>query len=220
MQKISTVLVTDFDGTITKKDFFHHVIDKLLEEGDLAPWKDYESGIITHFEALNRIFQKIRLSKEALHEFILELPVEECFMDTVDFCRGNSIDIYIVSAGADYYIKYILERLGVTNHINLITNKSDYNPDTGLQMFKVGEDFAFYSNNYGVDKRLVVEHLKNSNKTVVYAGDGVPDYKAAKLADVVFARGQLLDLCRENSVKAYELDSYCSVLEYLKDNNK
>lgn len=216
MRKIDTALVTDFDGTITKIDFFHLVIDRLLEERDIEPWEDFEAGKITHFEALKRIFEKIRLTTEELHEFIREIPVEECFLDTVEFCRKNNIDIYIVSAGADYYIKYILEKLGVKNNINIVANKSLYKPGAGLEMFRLDEDSPFYSYEYGVAKANAVKHLKNQNKKVVFAGDGTPDFVAAKEADKVFARGALLKLCRKNNVEADELDSYCRVLEYLK----
>jgi len=214
---MNTVLVTDFDGTITKKDFFYHVIDELLEEKDLAPWNDYQTGKITHFEGLNRIFQKIHLEKEELHELILELPVEECFVNTVNYCKENNISIYIVSAGADYYIKFILDYLGVQDNIHIISNTSAYSQKTGLEMFKLEEDSPFYSYNYGVDKGNVVKYLKNQGKHVVFAGDGTPDLAAARHADVVFARGILMELCRKNGIKAQELDSYCSVLEYLKD---
>ena len=213
---MSTVLVTDFDGTITKKDFFYHVIDELLEEGDLKPWEDYQSGKITHFEGLNRIFQKIHLKKEELHELILELPIEECFVNTVNYCKENNISIYIVSAGADYYIKFILNYLGVQDNIHIISNKSTYSQETGLEMFKLEEDSPFYSYNYGIDKGNVVKYFKNQNKHVVFAGDGTPDLAAARHADVVFARGVLMELCKKNGVKAQGLDSYCRVLEYLK----
>lgn len=219
MCKINTVLVTDFDGTITKIDFFYLVIEKLLEEKDLVPWKEFEAGKITHFEALNRIFQKIRLTKEKLHDLILEMPLEECFLSTVNYCLENNIDIYIVSAGADYYIKFILDSLGIKDNVKIIANYSEFTPETGLTMSRIKEDSPFYSYNYGIHKGNAVKYHKNQNKTVVFAGDGTPDFIAAKEADKVFARGALLKLCKENGVEAEELDSYCRVLDYLKNNN-
>ena len=61
-EKNKIVLITDFDGTIIKKDFFWYIIEKLMTEEDALPWKDYQAGKITHFEALNRIFAKIHIS--------------------------------------------------------------------------------------------------------------------------------------------------------------
>ncbi len=219
MQKINTVLVTDFDGTITKKDFFYYVIDKLLEEGDLLPWEEYQAGKITHFDALNGIFQKIRLPEKELHELILELPVEECFVETVKFCHENNINIYIVSAGSDYYIKLILDSLSIRDNLNIIANGGSYSLETGLIMSRINEVLPFYSHNYGIDKKNVVKLLKKQGKKVVFAGDGIPDFAAAKEADKVFARGTLLGLCRQNGLECIELDAYCRVLEYLKEQN-
>lgn len=212
---MNTVLVTDFDGTITKIDFFHRVIDELLAKDDITPWHEYEAGRITHFDALNLIFRKIKLSVSELNEFILELPVEEDFSDTVAYCQKAGIPVYIVSAGADYYIKYILNRLKLGDSIEIIANRSAYSPAKGLQMFRLAEDSPFYSYNYGVDKENVVKYLKNTHDRVIFAGDGTPDFYAAKHADIVFARGQLLKLCRDNGVQAGELNSYRVVKDCL-----
>ena len=211
------VLITDFDGTIIKKDFFYHIIDKLMSEEDIKPWKDYQAGKITHFEALNTIFQKIHLNEEDLHKIILELPVEDCFSELVAFCNDNNIDIYIVSAGADYYINVILDFLGVKNSVNLIANESTYSKKDGLQMTKLSEDSIFYSQNYGIDKEAVIKFMKNKYELTIFAGDGVPDYNAAIWANIVFARGELLELCKEHNINYIELDSYCQVFDYLKN---
>jgi len=217
-EKGKKVLITDFDGTIIKKDFFWYIIEKLMTEEDVQPWKDYQAGKITHFEALNRIFGKIHINEEELHKIILELPVEDCFTELVSYCNENNIDIYIVSAGADYYINVILDFLGVKNSVNLIANESTYSPKNGLQMTKQSEDSVFYSENYGISKEAVMKFLKSKYELTVFAGDGTPDYNAALWADVVFARGTLLELCKEHNIDFIELDSYCKVFDYLKSN--
>ncbi len=219
MKNNSCVLATDFDGTISKKDFFWHIIDKVLTEKDIEPWDDYKEGRITHFEGLNRIFRKIRLEIKDLHQLIIDIPVEECFTETMKFCLDNNINVYIISAGADYYIKLILEKLNIKNNIKIIANQSVYSPKHGLVMEKYTQEQEFYSYNYGVNKAGVIKYLKSNYKKVVFAGDGTPDYAAAKHADVVFARGDLMRQCRENNLKVYKLDSYCNVLDYLKNNN-
>lgn len=212
------VLVTDFDGTIIKKDFFFHIIEKLMTKEDAQPWEDYLARKITHFEALNRIFQKIHVSEEELNKIILEMPVEECFTELVEFSTENKIDIYIVSAGADYYINVILDSLGVKDCVNLIANKSTYSKENGLQMTKLAPDSVFYSENYGINKESVIKFLKDRYDLTVFAGDGTPDYNAAKWADKVFARGTLLELCKKHNIPFEELDSYCRVFDYLREN--
>jgi len=217
-QENSCVLATDFDGTVIQRDFFWHIIDRILTEEDIEPWRDYEADRITHFDALNLIFQKIHVSTEELHKLIYEIPIEECFADTMRVCKEKSIPVYIISAGADYYIRLILDALGIKDSINIISNESKYNKEDGLVMNKLPETSVFYSENYGIDKAGVIKFLKSKYEKVIFAGDGVPDFPAAEHADVVFARGALLELCSKNNLETYSLDSYCNVLEYLKNN--
>jgi len=211
----NVALVSDFDGTITKKDFFYYAIDNVLKKDDIKPWNSYLSGEITHVEALDRIFSKIRLETQEFHRFILNLSLESCFLETVYHCKENKIDLYIVSAGADYYINYILKHLNIENLVTVVCNKSKYSPDDGLRIIKSTKNDPFYSYNYGISKKQVMQSIRDRYDHIVFAGDGNPDFEAAKLADQVFARGVLLDLCRKNNVKAKEFRSYCEILEYL-----
>lgn len=215
-EKKPTALITDFDGTVIKKDFFWFIIDKLMTKEDIQPWDDYKAGNITHFDALNQIFKKIHINESDLRKIILELPVEECFTELVEYCGNNDIDIYIVSAGADYYINIILDYLGIRNSVNLIANESVYSKENGLQMTKLHENSVFYSENYGINKESVIRFMKSKYDFIVFAGDGTPDYKAAIQADKVFARGTLLELCGKYNINCAKLDSYCQIFEYLK----
>ena len=54
------LLVSDFDGTMTKHDFFDLARRDLPSAADHDHWADYVAGRITHFEALARIFGAIR----------------------------------------------------------------------------------------------------------------------------------------------------------------
>lgn len=216
-EKMSRVLISDFDGTISKKDFFWYVIDELLKPDDMQPWEDYQANKITHIEALTRIFNKIRLSESAFYEFVLSLPIEECFVETAKYCKDKGIGYYIISAGADFYIKLILKHLQVDNMVTLISNPSFYKPESGLVINKPDPNNQYYSENYGVNKKMAVESIKKNYNFSVFAGDGGPDFEAAKQADKVFARDRLLDLCRTNGIHASRFMSYCEILEYLKN---
>ena len=58
------VLVSDFDGTMTRHDFYKLAIEKLLPADTPDHWADYRSGAITHFEALRRYFAAICKSED------------------------------------------------------------------------------------------------------------------------------------------------------------
>ena len=57
------VLVTDFDGTMTRHDFYKLAIESLLPPETHDYWAEYRAGTITHFEALRRYFACIRASE-------------------------------------------------------------------------------------------------------------------------------------------------------------
>ena len=57
------LLVTDFDGTLTRHDFFHLVVEAFAPAGLDGYWRDYAAGRITHFEALAGIFGGVRASE-------------------------------------------------------------------------------------------------------------------------------------------------------------
>lgn len=215
--KKSKVLISDFDGTISRKDFFWYAIDELLTKNDIQPWEDYLAKKITHIEALSRIFSKIRLGEKEFYDFILSLPIEECFVETAKYCCQNGIGYYIISAGADFYIKCILKYLKVDKMVTLICNESFYKPETGLVIIKPDKNHEFYSENYGVNKKLAVESIKRKYDFTIFAGDGRPDFDAAKIADKVFARDCLFDLCKVNGIQATRFSTYCEILDYLKN---
>lgn len=209
-------LVTDFDGTISTNDFFNLVIDQLLKPNDIKPWQDYKNKLISHADALSSIFSKIRLPIDEFHKFIMQLPIEDKFIDTVEYCKSNGIPIFIVSAGADYYINYILNKLGVDDYVKVIANKSSYSQESGLT-FNNDKNSEFYHSNYGIDKKKVVETLKTQYKKVIFAGDGIPDEGPASVADVVFARDILKQICAKKNIQTLDFTSYNNILDYIRN---
>src|SRR4051812_42355185 len=57
------LLVTDFDGTLTRNDFYHIVVETFAPTGLAEHWQDYQTGRLTHFQALQAIFAAIRASE-------------------------------------------------------------------------------------------------------------------------------------------------------------
>ncbi|MBS4773959.1 MAG: MtnX-like HAD-IB family phosphatase [Proteobacteria bacterium] len=211
-----TALVTDFDGTVSRDDFFTLVAEKYLTPADLEPWSCYMNGSLSHFEALNMVFSKIRVPETELADFIAAIPLDPFFADVAAYCCLKGIPLYICSAGCDYYINKLIGNLITRNHINLITNHGEYNPRKGLVM-QAPRDSLFYDKNVGISKAGVVKHLQSQGFSAVFCGDGPPDVKPARIAQTVFARKYLLDKCREENIITQPFNSFRDVLAYLKE---
>lgn len=209
-------LVSDFDGTISDDDFFAYVVREYFDENALAPWREYLSGRKYHFDALWEMFAKLRISEAELLEFIKKIPVDENFISVAGFCREKNIPLYICSAGCDYYIKVLLGGIIKKFGITLVTNCGVYSPENGLVMTKPETSSPYYDEKLGISKAAVVGKLKNEGFKIIYAGDGAPDIEAAKLADVVFARKELLKKCREQGIPVQKFDSFADVLTFIR----
>ncbi|MDR2905188.1 MAG: MtnX-like HAD-IB family phosphatase [Helicobacteraceae bacterium] len=211
----SWAFVSDFDGTITDDDFFVYTSNEFFDEAALAPWRDYLAGKITHFKALKSMYGSIRASHDEFHALINKMRVDNEAKETFKICQDRDIPIYIVSAGCDYYINYLIGDLIAEYYIRLLTNRSRYYEDQGLVMFEPDKTDEFYDEKTGVSKVKLIEKLKKEGYKVIFAGDGPPDVEAAKLADVVFARKILKDECEKQKIAYRELPDFSAIKDYI-----
>ena len=211
-------LITDFDGTISKKDFFHLVINDLLDNNTdfLTPWNDYLNGKIKHIDALSGIFSQIHLSQSQLDDFISTIEIDKYFYDTVKFCNNQDIPVYICSAGTNYYIKKRIADILNNFDITLVSNDATYSKENGMKLIAPPEDSPFYNSNTGISKENVVKILKQGGYTTIYAGDGKPDFESAKIADIVFAKDLLLSMCNKSNIKTQKFDNFNDILLFIR----
>ena len=211
-------LITDFDGTISKKDFFHLVINDLLDNNTdfLTPWNDYLNGKIKHIDALSGIFSQIHLSQSQLDDFISTIEIDKYFYDTVKVCNNQDIPVYICSAGTNYYIKKRIADILNNFDITLVSNDATYSKENGMKLIAPPEDSPFYNSNTGISKENVVKILKQGGYTTIYAGDGKPDFESAKIADIVFAKDLLLSMCNKSNIKTQKFDNFNDILLFIR----
>jgi len=210
------VFVTDFDGTVTDDDFFQYTKEAYFDEASLAPWFEYTAGKITHFEALRRMYSTLRINEAELVRMINLIHVDKWVTAVFHILKSNGIPIYIASAGCDFYINIlfgqVLKEFGVT----LITNPSTYDETSGLTMSLPPNDYVYFDPAVGINKAKIVTSLQAAGKKVIFAGDGPPDIDAARVADVVFAKKTLIELCEAEGLEHFKLNSYHDIYQYLK----
>lgn len=174
----SKVLVTDFDGTITRRDFYTCVVEKLLTPGDLEPWNLYTAGAITHFEALRRIFAAIRADEEALEEVMGAMTIDPELRVGFERLRDAGWEVVIVSNGCQWYIERLLAAAGVTAPV--YSNPGRFDSAAGLIM-ELPNDSPYLDPDTGISKRAIVEDHLSRSAAVAFAGDGRPDVAPALL---------------------------------------
>jgi 2,3-diketo-5-methylthio-1-phosphopentane phosphatase len=190
VRKLPYVLITDFDGTMSRRDFFELAVERFVKEDAPDYWKEYSAGRLTHFEAMREIYARIRCDEETLEETAMEMQVDPRLGEAVESLRRAGWETVIVSAGCDWYIARHLSRARAT--VTVHTNPSQFDPERGLRMeLPVGSPFLSLS--HGIDKEAVVRDAQRRYERVAFAGNGQPDFEAALAAEpeLRFARGWL-----------------------------
>ncbi len=184
------VLVSDFDGTMTRQDFYHLVRERWPVPPDDDPWDWYVAGRCTHFEALAAIFARIRTDETTLLQLLDQMELDPALPSAVQRLQAAGWEIVVASAGCEWYLLRLLERAGVS--IAVHANPGEFSSDAGLKL-TLPENSRFFDRNTGIDKVAIVRDALSRTTEVAFAGDGRPDLPAALLVPGArrFARGWL-----------------------------
>jgi 2-hydroxy-3-keto-5-methylthiopentenyl-1-phosphate phosphatase len=189
----------DFDGTVSVRD----VTDVLLETHALPQWRDIEAlwraGQIGSMECMYRQVALLRCSRGQLDALVDAVAIDLQFPHFVAVCREAAIPVTIVSDGLDYVIRRVLRNHGLTdlpvyaNHLEML-GEDRY----ALSFPNAGADCPAAS---GTCKCAIMRRFRRPGGEAVLVGDGASDVCAAReAADFVFAKGSLLEYCRENNL--------------------
>jgi 2-hydroxy-3-keto-5-methylthiopentenyl-1-phosphate phosphatase len=208
--RTARVLVSDFDGTMTRHDFYKLAIESLLPADVPDYWAEYRAGTITHFEALHHYFSTIRASEAEVLAVVQRMDLDPQLPAAVESLRRAGWRVVVTSAGCDWYIRRLLGQVGV--EVDIHANPGQFVVGQGLQM-EMPTDSPYWSAALGVDKTGVVRDLLNQGLTVAFAGDGFPDAEPARLVpdDLRFARGDLADVFRCEQLPFHGFESWSDI---------
>jgi len=191
------VLVTDFDGTLTAVDFFELVRQRWPLDPD--PWEDCLAGRLPHIIAIAQVFAAARGPESGLLDLIDNLGIDPAAGAAFRDLQAAGWRVVVASAGCDWYIRKVLERLGVEAEV--YANPGRYDEARGLLM-EPPHGSPFQHPRFGLDKSAVLKHCAASGLPVAFAGDGTPDlapallvpphlrFAKAWLAETLAARGE------------------------------
>ena len=186
------VVVTDFDGTITRRD----VAELLLQEFTGDAWLEIERlhPTIGTRETLVREFDLVRATRAQLLAAADRLAeMDPAFPVFLGYCRENDIGVEIVSEGFDAYLEHLLRRWGLG--VPFRTNRASFEDGRVRLAFPYGDPTCTLC---GTCKMGRVLQLRELGYRVAYVGNGISDLCPALEADLVFAKDELARLCREH----------------------
>ena len=208
------ILVSDFDSTATRYDFFELVRKRWPFSPENDPWEKFVAGKKTHFEALAEIFVGIRTSEASLLELVDSMELDPDLAESVRTLQNRGWEIVIASAGCDWYIQRLLKKAGVS--VSVYSNPGVFDPERGLQM-SLPERSAFFSPTTGVNKLAIVQDALRRSDCVAFAGDGRPDLKPALMVEphLRFARGWLAEALSERGEGFHPFERWSQIVDQL-----
>ena len=208
------VLVSDFDGTMTRHDFYKLVIESLLPPGTPNYWAQYRAGTITHFEALRRYFASIRASEVDVHAVVERMELDPALPAAVSDLQKAGWKVIVASAGCDWYIRRLLSAVGM--QVEVHANPGRFVAGTGLLM-ELPTGSRYLSQTLGIDKKEVVHQQLTGGQSVAFAGDGFPDAEPARLVrgELRFARGDLANVLLEDRLPFHPFETWSDIVRTL-----
>ena len=214
MERGGALLVTDFDGTMTQRDFYRQALAMLVPPGTRDYWDDYLAGVMTHFEALAAIFTRIRASEGQVMAAARRMGLDPHAGQAVATLRDAGWEVAVLSAGCAWYIRRLLAEQGV--ELELHANPGEFDPSRGLLM-SLPADSPFLIPTTGIDKVAFVRNALCHYGRVAFAGDGQPDLPAALLVppDLRFARGWLAEHLSAEGIPFRAFGEWSEIAEML-----
>jgi len=196
-------VVCDFDGTATVDD----TADALsIEYIGYDRWKKvndaFHGGEITFQGLLREIFEPIGASPGDVRAFAqAHVRFRPGFEQLLASCRRGGVPFILASGGLDIYIRPALEKLPrtLTDGLDIRANHAEYVPG-GLALTFPYQHAKGACGTCGSCKGAVVKELQARGHQVISVGDGNADRCMAGVADVLFARGRLLEWCRDAGI--------------------
>lgn len=209
-----SILISDFDGTITRRDFFELSVSRCVPPDAPDYWAQYNQGAITHFEAMRSIYREIRCDSETMHRVVQSMEPDPELGRAVARLREAGWDLEIVSAGCSWYIDILLRDAGLD--VIAHANPGKFVEGEGLLM-ELPLDSPYCTESTGIDKEAVVLSARERYERVAFAGNGKPDLVAALLVDddLRFARGWLAGELSRRGVPYHRFSWWSDVVESL-----
>lgn len=212
---MARILISDYDGTITRNDFYSLLAERYIPRDAPDYFAQYRAGRISHFEAMARYFAYAPDDEAALEALLAASEPDPELGVMAKRLEQAGWGLIIVSAGTSWYIDRVLARAGV--QAKVYSNPGGIVPGKGLVIEKLAADSPFYSEDVGVDKAAVVKDALGRADVVAFAGDGPPDIHSAMLVkpEYRFARAFLADELRARGENFRPFERWHEIVEAL-----
>ena len=206
---METIIVCDFDGTITAQDTLYKFFKTYAQKNWLKIEQMWVEGVIGSMECLKREFELVdNLNKKLIDNYLDNVEIDPYFKKFNEQRIEKNIDLIIVSDGVDYFINRIFKKNNIKD-IKVISNHGEFIDNKFKLSFPNQNPKC--KNKSGTCKCAVIKELKKEYK-VIYIGDGHSDFCAADKADILYAKSHLAEYCKANKIQYREFKDFKDIV--------
>jgi len=217
MHEKNYVIISDFDGTITKEDS-NDLLFELRGNAENAQIEvDFYAGVLGNREAMERHFDVMRVTLEEYRSFLdANIHIDPAFDSFLRQVRIRKTPLFIVSAGFRQGIEHVLGESRL-REVEVFAN----------DLFGTPYLTPVFATNHptcekpigpcGNCKRAAVADIrrKSGDSIVLYIGDGLTDRCAMEGTDMLFAKDALAAYCDEEGLPYIPYTNFDDIINYL-----
>ncbi|HUT96814.1 MAG TPA: MtnX-like HAD-IB family phosphatase [Dehalococcoidales bacterium] len=205
------IIQSDFDGTLTEEDVSFALLDAFADGDWRKLYEQYRQKKMTVGDFNTKAFAMVKASRDELLKVArAQVKLREGLRNLVNYCQERGFRFLVVSNGLDFYIKAILEDVGLGN-IEIYAATTKFTPD-GLEVKYIGPEGAVLKKGF---KEAYTKLFLTQGYQVVCLGNGPSDYFPAALSQHVFARDGLMDICKAKKLKCQPFDDLNDIVRGL-----
>ncbi len=216
MSEKKPIIFCDFDGTFTEKDIGYRMFSSFSDRQNKNLVEDWKRGSISSRDCLLKEAAMLNSSLDEIYAFLDDFKLAPGATDFYALVRNYDIPFSIVSDGIDIYIDYILNKYGL-GEIKYYCNRGTIR-DNRLHLEFVYDNYDCLRCGCCKGARIIDQvGSEKKNWKVIFIGDGLSDLCAVPHADIVYARGDLLNYCREKDINAVEYGNFFDIINSLRE---
>jgi 2-hydroxy-3-keto-5-methylthiopentenyl-1-phosphate phosphatase len=185
-------VLIDYDGTISQVDVSDKILYSFLGQSYAQEDAAYTGGLTGSRTLFSSQVKLLPADPGAVIALAEAQPHDPTFARFVRRSIELEVPVEVVSDGFGFFIEPALQRLGVPE-IPIVTNRTTFGPGRATMEFPNGHPECFVC---GTCKRQRVLAHQAAGRTVAFVGDGESDRYGAAYSDLIFAKNELVELCR------------------------
>lgn len=209
------LIACDFDGTVTRQD----TLVLILNRYGSPRWREVQrkvvSGELSIREGLALEMGLVQASAEELKALLQsQVEMEPTFPSFLNRMRRRGIPVILLTGGFDLCVETVLDKAGLNPLPYLANRLIPFNGTTGWEV-----EFPFPSTRCQACGHCKGDPIRSWNAqgyTTVFAGNGVTDRCSALEATLTFAKAELADWCRGQSIPWLPFSSFDDIEGELK----